>query len=143
MKPKLLVTRKLPEAVERRAAASYDAILNGGDRQYAPAEMVQKAAGVQGILCTVTDDFSAPVIAKLPESVRVLTTFSVGYDHIDVAAAKARGITVTNTPDVLTGATADITMLLLLGAARRASEGEALMRQDAWQGWAPTHLMGT
>jgi lactate dehydrogenase-like 2-hydroxyacid dehydrogenase len=143
MKPKLLVTRKLPEAVERRAAASYDAILNGEDRQYAPAEMVQKGAAMQGILCTVTDDFSAPVIAKLPDSVRVLATFSVGYDHIDVAAAKSRGITVTNTPDVLTGATADITMLLLLGAARRASEGEALMRQDAWQGWAPTHLMGT
>jgi lactate dehydrogenase-like 2-hydroxyacid dehydrogenase len=143
MKPKLLVTRKLPEAVERRAAASYDAILNAEDRQYAPAEMVQKAAGMAGILCTVTDDFSAAVIAKLPESVRVLATFSVGYDHIDVAAAKSRGITVTNTPDVLTGATADITMLLLLGAARRASEGEMLMRQDAWAGWAPTHLMGT
>jgi lactate dehydrogenase-like 2-hydroxyacid dehydrogenase len=143
MKPRLLVTRKLPDAVERRAATSYDAVLNGEDRQYAPAEMVQKAAGMQGILCTVTDDFSAGIIAKLPESVRVLATFSVGYDHIDVAAAKSRGITITNTPDVLTGATADITMLLLLGAARRAGEGEALMRQDAWKGWAPTHLMGT
>src|SRR5258708_9464761 len=105
--------------------------------------MVKKAAGKDAVLCTVTDDFSAPVIDKLPESVRVLATFSVGYDHIDVAAARARGIAIANTPDVLTGATADITMLLLLGAARRASEGEALMRQDAWPGWAPTHLMGT
>jgi lactate dehydrogenase-like 2-hydroxyacid dehydrogenase len=94
-------------------------------------------------LCTVTDDFSAAAIAQLPDGIRVLATFSVGYDHIDVAAARARGMTVTNTPDVLTGATADITMLLLLGAARRASEGEALMRRDAWKGWAPTHLMGT
>jgi lactate dehydrogenase-like 2-hydroxyacid dehydrogenase len=143
MKTKLLITRKLPDAVERRAAQAYDADLNARDRQYSAAEMVKKAAGMDAILCTVTDDFSATIIAKLPESVRILATFSVGYDHIDVAAAQARGITVANTPDVLTGATADITMLLILGAARRASEGEALMRQDAWQGWAPTHLMGT
>jgi lactate dehydrogenase-like 2-hydroxyacid dehydrogenase len=143
VKIKLLITRKLPESVERRAAQAYDADLNLEDRQYSPAQMVKKAAGKDAILCTVTDDFSAAVIDKLPESVRILATFSVGYDHIDVAAARARGIAVTNTPDVLTGATADITMLLLLGAARRASEGEALMRQDAWQGWAPTHLMGT
>src|SRR5476649_1743044 len=105
--------------------------------------MVRQAAGADGILCTVTDDFSAAVIAKLPDSVRILATFSVGYDHIDVAAARARAIAVTNTPDVLTDATADVTMLLLLGAARRASEGETLMRQDSWPGWAPTHLMGT
>jgi lactate dehydrogenase-like 2-hydroxyacid dehydrogenase len=143
MKTKLLITRKLPDAVERRAAQAYDADLNAEDRQYSAAEMVKKAAGMDAILCTVTDDFSATIIGKLPESVRILATFSVGYDHIDVAAAQARGITVANTPDVLTGATADITMLLILGAARRASEGEALMRQDAWQGWAPTHLMGT
>jgi lactate dehydrogenase-like 2-hydroxyacid dehydrogenase len=143
VKTKLLITRKLPESVERRAAQAYDADLNLEDRQYSPAQMAKKAAGKDAILCTVTDDFSAAVIDKLPESVRILATFSVGYDHIDVAAARARGIAVTNTPDVLTGATADITMLLLLGAARRASEGEALMRQDAWQGWAPTHLMGT
>jgi len=143
MKTRLLITRKLPEAVERRAAQAYDAALNREDRQYDPAEMVRQAEGAQGILCTVTDDFSASVINKLPDSVRILATFSVGYDHIDVAAARARGIVVTNTPDVLTDATADITMLLLLGAARRASEGEALMRQDAWRGWAPTHLMGT
>jgi lactate dehydrogenase-like 2-hydroxyacid dehydrogenase len=143
MKTRLLITRKLPEAVERRAAQAYDAALNREDRQYDPAEMVRQAQGADGILCTVTDDFSASVINKLPESVRILATFSVGYDHIDVAAARARGLVVTNTPDVLTDATADITMLLLLGAARRASEGEALMRQDAWRGWAPTHLMGT
>jgi lactate dehydrogenase-like 2-hydroxyacid dehydrogenase len=143
MKTKLLITRKLPDAVERRAAQAYDADLNARDRQYSAAEMVKKAAGMDAILCTVTDDFSATIIGKLPESVRILATFSVGYDHIDVAAAQARGIMVANTPDVLTGATADITMLLILGAARRASEGEALMRQDAWQGWAPTHLMGT
>jgi lactate dehydrogenase-like 2-hydroxyacid dehydrogenase len=143
MKTKLLITRKLPDAVERRAAQAYDADLNARDRQYSAAEMVKKAAGMDAILCTVTDDFSATIIGKLPESVRILATFSVGYDHIDVAAAQARGITVANTPDVLTGATADITMLLILGAARRASEGEALMRQDAWQGWAPTHLIGT
>ena len=143
MKPKLLITRKLPATVERRAVQSYDAALNAEDRQYAPTQMIEHATGMDGILCTVTDDFSAAVIAKLPDSVRILATFSVGYDHVDVAAARARGIAVSNTPDVLTDATADITMLLILGAARRASEGETLMRQDAWAGWAPTHLMGT
>ncbi len=118
MKTKLLITRKLPHAVEIRAAQTYDAILNAEDRQYSPAQTVDKAQGAHGILCTVTDDFSAPVIAKLPDTVRVLATFSVGYDHIDVDAARARGIVVTNTPDVLTNATADITMLLI-DAVRR------------------------
>jgi lactate dehydrogenase-like 2-hydroxyacid dehydrogenase len=79
----------------------------------------------------------------LPDRVRVLATFSVGTDHIDLAAAKARGLIVTNTPDVLTDATADIALLLILGAARRASEGERLIRADAWTGWTPTQLMGT
>ncbi len=129
MRPKLLITRKLPDAVERRAVQTYDAVLNAADQQYSPKQMVEKAQDAHGILCTVTDDLSAPVIAQLPNTIRVLATFSVGYDHIDVAAARARGIVVTNTPDVLTNATADITMLLILGAARRASEGEALMRQ--------------
>jgi len=74
--------------------------------------------------------------------VRMLATFSVGFEHIDLAAARARGLIVTNTPDVLTDATADVALLLILGAARRASEGERLIRDDAWTGWAPTHLLG-
>jgi lactate dehydrogenase-like 2-hydroxyacid dehydrogenase len=140
---KLLVTRRLPDPVEARAARDYDAALNPEDRPYGRDEMARRAAGMDAILCTVGDDFSAAGIAALPESVRLLATFSVGYDHIDVAAAAARGIAVANTPDVLTPATADITLLCLLGAARRASEGERLIREDKWTGWAPTQLMGT
>jgi glyoxylate reductase len=83
------------------------------------------------------------VIAALPDRVAVIATFSVGYEHIDLAAAEARGILVTNTPGVLTEATADIALLLLLGAARRASEGERMMRAGTWTGWTPTQLMGT
>jgi lactate dehydrogenase-like 2-hydroxyacid dehydrogenase len=142
-KPRLLVTRRLPEPVEARARRDYDAAFNAEDVAYGREEMARRAAGMAAILCTVGDDFAASGIALLPESVRILTTFSVGYDHIDVAAAQARGIAVANTPDVLTPATADITILLMLGAARRASEGERLIRADQWTGWAPTQLMGT
>lgn len=85
----------------------------------------------------------AQIIALLPASVRAIATFSVGFNHIDLHAARARRIVVTNTPDVLTDATADVAMLLMLGAARRAGEGEALMRARAWRGWAPTQLLGT
>jgi lactate dehydrogenase-like 2-hydroxyacid dehydrogenase len=142
-KPKLLVTRKLPDPVEERARRDYEAAFNAADSAYGRDEIARRANGMDAILCTVGDDFSAAAIAQLPESVRILTTFSVGYDHIDVAAAQRRGLAVANTPDVLTPATADITILCLLGAARRASEGERLIREDKWTGWAPTQLMGT
>jgi lactate dehydrogenase-like 2-hydroxyacid dehydrogenase len=142
-KPHLLVTRKLPEPVEARAARDYEARLNAADRPYGREELARLADGADAVLCTVGDDLSAAGIALLPKSVRMLATFSVGYDHVDVAAAKARGLAVANTPDVLTPATADITILCLLGAARRASEGERLIRADQWTGWAPTQLMGT
>jgi lactate dehydrogenase-like 2-hydroxyacid dehydrogenase len=89
------------------------------------------------------DDMGTETIAALPDTVRIIATFSVGTDHIDVEAARARGIVVTNTPDVLTDATADITLLLILGAARRASEGERMIRAGEWTGWRPTQLLGT
>src|SRR3954447_22828184 len=113
-KMRLLVTRKLPDPVEARLERDYDAVLNREDKALDRAELARRAAGCAGVLCTVGDDLSAAGIALLPDSVRILTTFSVGYDHIDVAAAKARGLAVTNTPDVLTPATADITILLML-----------------------------
>ncbi len=141
-KPDLLITRRLPEAVETRASRDYQARLNRADTPYDAAGLVRAAQGCAGVLCTTTDRIDAAVIAKLPESVRILATFSVGFEHIDLAAAGARGIAVTNTPDVLTDATADIALLLILGAARRASEGERLIRDRAWQGWAPTHMLG-
>ena len=142
VRPKILVTRRLPEPVEARASASYEALLNREDRPIPAADIPHLAAGMDGILCTITDRLSAAVIAALPASLRILATFSVGFEHIDLAAAKARGLPVTNTPGALTEATADIAFLLLLGAARRAWEGERLLRQDGWQGWAPTQLMG-
>ena len=141
-KPHLLITRKLPTAVEVRAQRDYHARLNATDEPYGREELVRAAEDSAAILCTTTDRFDAATIGRLPESVRMLATFSVGFEHIDLAAARERGIVVSNTPDVLTDATADVAMLLILGAARRASEGERLIRDDAWGGWAPTHLLG-
>jgi lactate dehydrogenase-like 2-hydroxyacid dehydrogenase len=137
-----LVTRKLPEAVETRATRDYRASLNATDDPPDGDRLVRDANGTEGILCTTTDRLDAATIGRLPASVRILATFSVGYEHIDLGAAKARGLVVTNTPDVLTDATADIAMLLMLGAARRASEGEQMIRGDRWHGWAPTQMLG-
>ncbi len=99
--------------------------------------------GPPRVLCAPGDKLDAATIAALPASVKVIGTFSVGYDHIDVAAAKARGLPVCNTPDVLSVATAECAMLLILAAARRAGEGERMIRANAWPGWAPTQLLGT
>jgi lactate dehydrogenase-like 2-hydroxyacid dehydrogenase len=139
----VLVTRKLPDAVESRLSRDYQAILNPDDRPYDAEALVAATGGADAILACTTDRLDAPLLARLPARVRIIATYSVGWDHIDLDAARARGIAVTNTPDVLTGATADLTMLLLLGAARRASEGERLVRSGAWDGWRPTQLLGT
>ncbi|MBW7851725.1 MAG: D-glycerate dehydrogenase [Rhodospirillales bacterium] len=141
-RPRVLVTRKLPPAVEERLARDYDADLNADDRPYAQDEIVARSAGGDALLVTITDRIDAALIARLPETLRILATFSVGTDHIDVAAARARGLPVTNTPGAVTEATAEIAALLLLGAARRAGEGEAMMRAGTWSGWAPTQLLG-
>ncbi|MGH7066421.1 MAG: 2-hydroxyacid dehydrogenase [Acetobacteraceae bacterium] len=142
-KPALLVTRRLPPAVEARAAREFEARLNSEDRQLGAQELTDRAAGAAAILATPTDRLDEAVFARLPQSVRVLATFSVGFDHIDCAAAKARGIAVCNTPGVLSIATAELAMLLILAAARRAGEGERLVRTGRWSGWAPTQLLGT
>ena len=141
-RPVVLVTRRLPDAVMARAADSYDARLNEADTLLGPDELIARAEGCDAILCCSSEKFPAGVIARLPECVRALATFSVGLEHIDLEAAKARGLIVTNTPEVLTDSTADITLLLLLAAARRAYEGERMLRQDAWTGWTPTQLLG-
>lgn len=142
-KPVILVGRKLPEAVEARLARDYDAILNPDDTLYSADDLIAKSAGVDAILPCHSEHLSADVISKLSDSVKVIANFSVGYDHVDTAAAKARGIVVTNTPDVLSDATAEIAMLLMLGAARRASEGERLVRSAAWKDWSPAFMVGT
>lgn len=142
-KPKVLVTRKLPPAVEERLRRDYDAALNSDDRPLSHDEIVDGCRGAQALLVTITDKVDAGLIGRLPESLRILATFSVGTDHIDIAAARRRGFEVTNTPGAVTAATAEIAVLLLLGAARRASEGERVMREGSWPGWAPTYMLGT
>ena len=141
-RPAVLVTRKLPAAVEARLANSYRAELNADDHPRDVEEIVARSADKDAILCTLGDWMDGATIARLPRSVRILATFSAGVNHIDVAAAAKRGIVVTNTPDALTEATADVAMLLVLGAARRASEGERLVRAGEWSGWAPNHMLG-
>jgi lactate dehydrogenase-like 2-hydroxyacid dehydrogenase len=143
MKPVVLVTRKLPEAVEERLRRDYDPILNPDDALYSADEIVKRAEGVDAILPCHTEKFGAEVIARLPKRVRVIANFSVGYDHVDTQAAKARGLIVTNTPEVLSDATAELTMMLMLGAARRASEGERLVRTRQWKDWSPSFMVGT
>ena len=143
MKPVVLVTRKLPDAVEDRLRRDYDPIFNPDDALYSSEVIIERATGTDAILPCHTEKFTAEVIARLPESVRVIANFSVGYDHVDIEAAKARGLIVTNTPDVLSDATAELTMMLMLGAARRASEGERLVRTREWKDWSPSFMVGT
>jgi len=140
-KKKILITRKLPDAVTKRALTNYDATINAKDEAYDADKMVALAQGMDALLCTITNDVSEGVIERLPDSVRVIATFSVGFEHINLTAAKERGIVVTNTPGVLTDATADIALLLMLGASRRVREG-AQMIDTGWSGWTPTQLMG-
>lgn len=141
-KPIVLVTRKLPTAVEQRLQDDFEARFNADDRIYSQDELLQLSQGADAIIPTHTERLNADLIGRLPHSVRAICSFSVGFDHIDLAAAKTRGIIVTNTPDVLNDATAEIAMLLLLGAARRAHEGEQLIRTATWREWSPTYRLG-
>lgn len=141
-KPKLTVSRKLPEAVEHRIAASYDATFNADDKIFSGEELIERSQGADAILVSPTEKCTSEFIAGLPGSIKIMATFSVGYDHIDVNAASARKLLVTNTPDVLTDATADIALLLLLGAARGARWGDKMVRTDTWGAWAPTGPLG-
>jgi len=141
-KPVVFVTRRLPEAVEARANRDYACRWNETDAVLAAEDLVRGAADARGILTCSTEKWGAQVIAALPDRVEIIATFSVGYDHIDVAAAQARGIIVTNTPDVLTEATADVAMLCLLAASRRVPEAQAMLREGRWQRWNPTELLG-
>ena len=107
-KPVILVTRKLPQAVEARLNRDYEARLNPEDALYDKDELLERAQGAQGILPCHTENFDADVIGRLPEEVKIVANFSVGFDHVNIDAAKNRGLVVTNTPDVLSDATAEI-----------------------------------
>lgn len=142
-KPIILVARRMPPPVETRIKHTYRATLNDDDRVWNAGELIGRARGCTGLLICATERLDADVIERLPAEVKICATFSVGYDHIDIAAAKRRGLIVTNTPDVLTDATADIAMLLILGAARRATEAEAVLRRGDWGAWSTMFMLGT
>jgi lactate dehydrogenase-like 2-hydroxyacid dehydrogenase len=142
-KATVFVTRKLPDAVEDRLRRDYDARLNPDDTLYSRDEIIERARGAQAILPCHTEHFTAELLQRLPADVRIIANFSVGYDHVDVNAARAKGIVVTNTPDVLSDATAELTMMLMIGAARRAGEGEKLVRERKWKDWSPAFMVGT
>ena len=141
-KPSVLCTRRMPPNVEARLARDYRATLNPEDRIYSKDDLVAGSEGQDGIFCAGGDPMTAGCVERLPDSVRVIATYSVGYEHVAVDAAKARGIVVTNTPDVLNDATADVAMLCLLGAARRGAEGDRLVRAGEWVRWHSTMLLG-
>lgn len=141
-RPILVITRRLPEAVEARAARDYIVRLNAADRRLAPEEIVSECAGAAALLCTPGERIDRALIESLPESLRVIGTYSVGLEHIDLAAAARRRIPVVHTPGVLSRATAEIAMLLILAAARRAGEAERFLRGGAWTGWRSTLLLG-
>ena len=131
-KPRILVTRKMMPDVERRIATLFRATLNPDDRPMARDDILRQAAHHDGLLLTSFDKLGPEFIPALPPSIRIIATHSVGYDHLTIPQAEAKGIAVTNTPGVLTDATADIALLLLLGAARGASWGDRMVRENRW-----------
>ncbi|MEP3246464.1 MAG: D-glycerate dehydrogenase [Sneathiella sp.] len=141
-KPSILVTRMLPPAVMDRLYRDYDVIDNPADEQLGRDEVLKRATEADGILCGPTNLFDQSMINALPERVKILTTFSVGYDHIDVQAAMTKGLLLGNTPDVLTDATADIALLCLLGAARMAHSSAMALRNGEWTQWSTTQFLG-
>ncbi|MBE9476469.1 MAG: D-glycerate dehydrogenase [Proteobacteria bacterium] len=141
-RPTLWITRRLSDATLARASRDYDVIINHEDGTFTADEIIAMSSQVDAILPCHSELFNADVAAKLDARVRIIANHSVGVDHCDLPALNARGITVTNTPDVLSDATAEIAMLLLLGAARRAVEGDRLMRTGAWDFWSPSFMVG-
>lgn len=141
--PSVLVTRKLPPAVEERLERDYRCDFNHDDVLYSASEIVERATEADAILCCHTEHFDADLIGKLPHNIRAIANFSVGVDHCDLDAARRKGIIVTNTPDVLSDATAEIAILCMLGAARRAGEGYRMVREDRWRDWSPMFMLGS
>jgi len=142
-RPKVLVTRRWPEPCEARLQTLFDVTLNTDNQPLTLQELRAALCDYDAVLPTVSDKLPAETFEVDPLRCRLLGNFGVGFNHIDIDAAKHRGIVITNTPGVLTESTADIAMMLMLMAARRASEGERLLRAGQWTGWHPTQLLGT
>ncbi len=140
--PRLLITRRLTDAVHERAARDYECHFNMEDRVFSKAELIAACQEADAVIPCHSEHFDAEVIAALPARLKVIANHSVGTDHCDLAAAKAHGVIVTNTPDVLSDATAEIAMLCMLGAARRGSEGDRMVREGRWDFWSPAFMVG-
>lgn len=141
-KPRVIVTRKIPAACEEAAGQRFDATLNPTDTALTSEQLQDALRTADGLLPTVTDKLTSEVLGVEPRRAKIIANFGVGFNNIDLEAARRVGLTVTNTPDVLTDDTADIAVSLLLMVARRTGEGERHVRGKAWTGWRPTHMLG-
>jgi lactate dehydrogenase-like 2-hydroxyacid dehydrogenase len=139
---RIILTRRFPARVEERARRDHDAVLNEADRLLSADELLKLADGASALMICSSEKMPREVLQKMPASVKIVSTFSAGLDHIDVDAARECGIRIGNTPDAVTIATAEIAMLLILTAARRATEGQAMVRNRQWAGWHTTQLLG-
>ena len=138
---KVLITRRLIRESEDKASKLFDAKFNTNDELYSQKKIIEMSEGFDGILSSLTEKLDAETINQLPDSVKIISNFAVGFGNIDLEAAKNRGIAVTNTPEVLSDATAEIGILLILGACRRASEGIESAKEGGWK-WSADYLIG-
>jgi glyoxylate reductase len=141
-RPLVYVTRRLPPVVETRMRELFDARLNLDDKPMSAADLIEAVRTADVLVPTITDEIDAAILAEAGPNLRLIANFGNGTDNIDVEAAIARGITVTNTPGVLTDDTADMTMALVLAVARRIAEGARIVPDDEWTGWSPTWMLG-
>jgi glyoxylate reductase len=141
-RPLVIVTRKLPDAIETRMMELFDARLNISDQPMSRAQLIEAVKIADVLVPTVTDRIDAAILSQAGPQLRLISNFGTGVDHIDLATARQRNIVVTNTPDVLTEDTADMAMALILAVPRRLAEGERLIRASKWQGWGPTFMLG-
>ena len=141
-KPRVVVTRKLPDSIETRMMELFDVRLNLTDEVMSKADLVDAVKTADVLVPTVTDRIDAPILSQAGNSLKLVANYGTGVDHIDLAIARERGIIVTNTPDVLTEDTADMTMGLILAVSRRLTEGERRLRSGDWHGWSPTSMLG-
>ena len=141
-KPRVVVTRKLPDPIETRMMELFDVQLNLTDEAMSRTDLIEAVRTADVLVPTVTDQIDAKILSQAEESLRLVANYGTGVDHIDLTIARQRGITITNTPDVLTEDTADMTMGLILAVSRRLTEGERRLRNGDWHGWAPTSMLG-
>ena len=142
MKTKIILTRRLPDSVETRMRELFDAVLNEFDQPFTQAQLIDAVKTADVLVPTVTDNLNSSIIEQAGPRLRLIASFGTGVDHIDVNAAREKGITVTNTPGVLSEDTADVAMALILAVPRRIVQGDTKVRSGQWDGWSPTGMLG-